>query len=341
MTDNREAAQSGNFVRFVGSRGSQVTGRHKEKRERIREALCDLQLAVDGTASQLARSERSEQFLQTAGALARACSIFLRKTVIGDRNDRKTRLLDDEICRSLDLKFGKIRSIPGSRREFTIRQGIDGGHLRIEKLDEVTRETQSVQEMAVSALRLEVSVEWPLPGAAGWIEDPTRGQPWEVSPEQLFEPDSNIRNCDEWLSQVLVMFDDRGISLKDAIRTTATYEGAHSLNVSRLMRTETEKDTNPSRNPELHILNNVKICGIKFNHIVVIESALHLYKTLVGNTGLEKPEGEVVLPTLCLVSESTESIFSAARNFLHFDGGVILSFGGEPKSISHKIRAVR
>ena len=46
----------------------------------------------------------------------------------------------------------------------------------------------------------------------------------------------------------------------------------------RLLRTENEKDTDPSRNPELHILNNIKIHGLKFNHIVVIETALYLYR---------------------------------------------------------------
>ena len=40
---------------------------------------------------------RHAQIRQSYAALARASSIFLRKMVIDDRDNRKTRLLDDEV----------------------------------------------------------------------------------------------------------------------------------------------------------------------------------------------------------------------------------------------------
>lgn len=233
MTHEADASDSAFTIKFVPSRGSPVTGRNKEKAERTCEALCDLQLAIDGTAAQLARGEAFDQLQQSAAALARACSIFLRKTVVGDRNARATRLLDDDICQSLDLAFSRLRRIPTDRRrQLTITSGFDGGHILVEKLDEETLTPQSVQEIAVGPQRLDLSVEWPLPGTATWTETPTADAPWRVRPEELFDTGSVDLDCDAWLGQQLVMFDNRGVSLKEAIRTVANYEGAHSMNVA-------------------------------------------------------------------------------------------------------------
>ena len=62
--------------------------------------------------------------------------------------------------------------------------------------------------------------------------------------EELSDTHSNdTLSCDRWLGQQLVMFDNKGISLKDVIRTVVTYEGAHSTNVSRLLLTENELES--------------------------------------------------------------------------------------------------
>ena len=42
--DNSEKEDSKSSIKFVKATGSQVTGRYKDKRERIYEAMCDLQL---------------------------------------------------------------------------------------------------------------------------------------------------------------------------------------------------------------------------------------------------------------------------------------------------------
>ena len=81
------------LVRFVRTKGTQVAGRHRDKAERIAETVWDLELACEGAFSLARRTERSD-LGRWGAALARACSIFLRKMVIGDWNDSATRLLD-------------------------------------------------------------------------------------------------------------------------------------------------------------------------------------------------------------------------------------------------------
>lgn len=341
MADNEREGVSGPPIEFIKTRGSRVAGRYKDKKKRIREAMGDLQLAIDGTIAQLTRSDRFDQFSQSTAALARACSIFLRKTVLGDWDNSRTRLLDDDICRSLGLRFEKLRRIPPKRMPLEIIWNLNGGDFQITKLDDNTRQPQAVYNMPIEPLQFKISIEWPLPGTADWTEAPTQQNPWKVKAEELFDTHSNgTLSCNEWLGQQLVMFDNKGISLKEVIRTIVNYEGAHSANVSRLLQTENEKDSKPAKNPEVHILNNIMIGGIKYNHIAIIECALYLYDKLIGNKKIENPEGEVNLPILCVVPKSSVDVFSSSPNWLGYDGGMILSFGDRQQLISHRIRAV-
>ena len=345
MIEKVEDVGSNSPIKFVKTKGSQVTGRYKEKKERINEAMCDLQLALDGHRTQLLQSEQLDQpglLQQSAAAFARACSIFLRKMVIGDMNQPKTRLLDDEICQSIEIKFDRLRKI--SRTRVLLDTGIstDGGNFQLKKLDENTLSPQSVHNLPIAPIQLKISIEWPLPGTMSWTDQPTQQKPWQIKPEELFDTNSNdTLSCDNWLGQQLVMFDNKGLTLKDVIRIVVTYEGAHSTNVSRLMQGEHEKVSKPAKNPELHILNNIKTFGIKFTHIIVIESALYLYNKLLENKAIERPKGEIYLATLCLYQCSSENVFSNHRSWLAYDGGIISSFGNVKKQISHRIRAVK
>lgn len=124
------------------------------------------------------------------------------------------------------------------------------------------------------------------------------------------------------------------------IRTIANFEGAHALNADRLMRTQDEKDTEPSKNPEVHILNNVKICGFKYTHIIVMECALYLYKKLIGNKEIATPEGAEYIPITVIRNKTPEDSFPSAQDFLAYDGTVACSFGEHGTVISHRIRAV-
>ena len=103
------------FFNFVRTKGTQVTGRHRNKAERIAETVWDLELACEGAFSLARRTVRSDRG-RWGAALARACSVFLRKMVIGDWNDPATRLLDDNVVRTFGISFDKLRQIPAKRR---------------------------------------------------------------------------------------------------------------------------------------------------------------------------------------------------------------------------------
>ena len=109
------------LVRFVKTKGPPVTGRHRDKPERIAETVWDLELACEGAFSLARRTARSDRG-RWGAALARACSVFLRKMVIGDRKDPATRLLDDSVVQTFGMDFDKLQRIPAERQ--TLEVGI-------------------------------------------------------------------------------------------------------------------------------------------------------------------------------------------------------------------------
>ena len=104
------------------------------------------------------------------------------------------------------------------------------------------------------------------------------------------------------------------------------------------MQTENEKFFKPAQNTELHISNNIKICGIKYFHLIVIETTLYLYNTLIKNKSADRILGEKYLPVICLVPDSSPNLYSSVGSWLTYDGGILVSFGGMEKSLTHKIR---
>ena len=340
--ENGEKVSGSPPITFVETRGSQLGGRPKDKKERIHEAMCDLQLAIDGAKGQSGRLKRFEQYQQTHATLARACSVFLRKMVLGDKKDKpQTRLLDDDVCCSLGLTFHSLRKIPPHRKTLDITQEVTGGEMKLAKLNDTTSQSEGVFVIPVAPQKCTISIDWPLPGTASWNENPTREKPWRIHPEELFDTNSrSAMNCIDWLGQQLVMFDNKGITLKEVIRTIANFEGAHALNASRFMRTQDEKDTEVSKNPEVHILNNVRICGFKYTHIVVMECAFYLYKKLVDNKEFEEPEGAAYIPILGVWNKTSEDNIPSAQKVLAYDGGFALSLGEREIVTSHRIRGV-
>ena len=297
--------------------------------------MSDLQLAIDGWMAQ----QGAVPIVQSTAALARACSIFLRKMVIGDRGDRRTRLLNDDICRTAELSFDRIHRITDRIRLDLTPVDMIGGYFQLTKLNETTSVPEAVHNISVGPQRLDISIEWPLPGMVNWTEQPTHEAPWGVKAEGLFDPQSIPKlDCDAWLGQQLVIFDGRGISLKKVISVTASTEAAHSPPISRLMQVGDEGMTRVVQNREIHTLSNIRVCGIKYNHVVVIESALYLYRALARNRSIKRPEGEVTIPTICFVPTD---VFSPDQDWLRFDGGLAISLGGTQQSVSHRIRAPR
>lgn len=328
-------------IQLVEMKGTPVAGRFRDKAERIAETVSDLELACEGAFSLSQNTARSNRG-QWIAALARACSVFLRKMVIGDRNDAATRLLDDSVIETFGASFARLRRIPPNRRLMEVGISTPGGMVTTRKLDEVTGSPESTVSLPVAPTKLSIAIEWPLPGTASWTATPTGGQSWTIAPEELFELEKADKlDCSGWLGQQLVMFDDRGITLKDVIRTVATYEGAHSINVSRLLQTEGEPLKGPYRHPERHILDNVTIFGMKYTHIVVIECALYLYEMLVDGGHIKRLGDEEWRLRPSFVALEEDGFFSAEQDWLGFAGGLILRFGTDERTINHRIRAVR
>lgn len=323
-------------VQFTRSEGSSVFVKERGQEERIREALNDLHLATHGFVA--LEGVKWRQFIP---AFARACSIFLRKTVLGDRNERRTRLLDDEFCQKAGFGFDRLRSVSGERKTLIVEHlEIGSSHMVVEKLDDRSPEPIATQVIPIGPQRLQISVEWPLPGMVGWVDQPTAKSPWVIGKRELFEtPSSSKLTCDNWLGQQLVLFDDRGITLKDVIRVTVNSEGAHSPSVSDLSKKMGEKDKARSRlvrDSEIYILSRIKICGVRYSHAIVIETALYLFIELARVTSFEKPEDGCPFPAFCF---TPNKVFSPDQKWLRFDGGLYLTLGGASQSISHRIRA--
>lgn len=330
-------------TKLVTTEGNTVTVGHRDKVERVREALMDLQLAINGCIAQQSGQLSQSILSQSIAALARLCSIFLRKMVIGDRGNTKTRLLDDDICQMAELRFDKIRRVPKNRRTLRlVPVNLDGGYVELKKLDDETLEPEHVQRIPVGSQQLEFSIEWPLPGMVDWIDQPTDDCPWEIRAEGLFSSPSNSRlDCDAWLGQQLVILDNRGITLKDVIRVMVNTEGAHSPPVSRLFQEKGERDDARPRavkDSNIHILSHITICGVKYSHAIVIQTALYLYRQLTRSISIVNLEGEVNIPVFCFVPND---VFSTDQNWIQFDGGLAVSLGGATQLISHKIRAMR
>ncbi len=334
-------AEDGEKVTFVPTTGSLVGGRDKDKKERITEVLSDLQLAIGGFGTQATGQYERRDLPQVLGALARMCSVFLRKLVLGDRGVKETRLLDDAVMESLELRLQPLRKIPRkSRRTIETGFGVGVGFMQLTKVDEPGPGSAPTYRFPVAPHDLEFAIEWPLPGTADWTGTPSEKDPWLLCAEQLFDTGSKrALSCDEWLGQQVVVFDGRGVSLKDIIRTVVNYEGAHATNVGRLADIEGHKPLKAAQEPELHILNNVTLFGIRYAHVIVIEAALYLYERLLDERSIERPGGDIymVKPGFACPEEQTSS---PRPHWLRFEGGLMMSFSGERKLTRHTIRPV-
>ena len=331
--------------RFFPAKGSLIGGRSADKPGRITEALQDMQLAVNGMAMQFGKEGggQGEEWTTAVAALARACSMFLRKTVLGDFGKRETRLLDDDVLEALGgFRFHPLVRIPRAlRRRIRVEfGGIRGGELQITKLNDDTLEPERTYTAPMGPQTLEIGIEWPLPGAIGWTGVPTEHEPWLVAPGMLFRLDKPPgMDCDAWLGQQVVRFDDHAISLKDLIQTVVNFEAAHSLSTSRLATVGDEEPTGARRNPAPHILNALTFCGIRYAHLVVIESAMYLYDALLDNKSVTRPKGDIYSMKLGVACDADQSQ-SDTPNWVSFGGTMMIAFHNAPTVIRHEIRPV-
>ena len=336
MTGLGNKADSHERIRFVKTTGSPVTVGRRDRVERIREAIVDLQVAIDGCVAQ-----SPDRLSDTVASLARHCSIFLRKMVLGD--DRSPRLLDGDFCQTAGLGFERIRKVPTNRRTLTLVPiDIARGYFQATKLDDETMEPEFTEVIPIGPQRLSIDIEWPLPGMTHWRDQPTPETPWDIRLEGLFESQSDqVLDCEPWLGQQLVMFDNRGITLKDVIRVTVNTEAAHSPPLDRLMLPEGDEDKARFRvvkDREIHILSHITVCGVRYSHAIVVQAALFLYRKLARNRSISRSECKVGIPVIGFIPDD---VFSPGQDWLRFDGGLAMSLGGRAQTIAHRVRAPR
>ncbi len=82
----RSPTRPDDLVQFVSTKGTHITGRHKDKFERITETASDLELARKGAFSLGQRSDQGNSGRWIA-SLARASSVFFEKN--GDRQPER------------------------------------------------------------------------------------------------------------------------------------------------------------------------------------------------------------------------------------------------------------
>ena len=128
--------------------------------------------------------------------------------------------------------------------------------------------------------------------------------------------------------------------MKEIIRTVVNFDAAHSIDMSRLAIVQGESASKVARNPEPHILNAVTVCGIRYAHLIVIECALYLYKKLLDVDLIERPRGDIYMPTPG-VACAPDQAESPRPDWVKFRGTMMISFSGGPKVVRHKIKAVK
>ena len=328
-------------MKFASAAGSVIGGIFKDKTARITNAMADLQLGIDGLRSRLLDVCDGNRWAHALSSFARSSSVFLRKTVLGDRNRRETRLLDDRVLESTGLRFDRLRKIPRDRRRnIDVGLALTGGRLELTKLDDHTRQPQKTYSFRAAPQEVKLIIEWPLPGAADWTCAPSEEAPWPVNADQLFQSSaSSGLSCDQWLGQQVVLFDGKGISLKEMIRTVVNFEGAHSINVGRLATIEGEAPSGAATNPAPHLLNAITVCGIRYAHLIVIESALYLYEKLLDESAIERPKRGIykVTPAVACSPDQAES---SRPDWIKFEGNMMISFSDVRRVIRHTIKAV-
>lgn len=329
-------------VKLLPGKGtaSLISGRHKEKKERISETLDDLHLAIQGLSTQESRQDPQGP-AKVLSSLARLCSVFLRKLVLGDRGDRTTRLLDDDVLGSMRISLQPVRKIPrGRRKVLRTGFGVDGGSITFTKIDEPGPVLPRYQ-FALSSQNVEFAIHWPLPGAADWTGRPTEKNPWLLSAQQLFNTGSNRRlSCDNWLGQQVVIFDGIPISLRDIVHNVATLEGAHAINVPPPREEVVAKPRKRAHESALQLLSSIMLFGIPYSHVIVIETAFYLYENLLAEPSIRHPNCEYNLrkPAFWCPLDQASSL---CPEWLQFSGTMKMTFGDKKQSIRHTIKPVR
>jgi len=304
----------------------------------IRDAVLDLMTVLDGCHVQgLSRD--------TIDSLARHCSIFLRKMVLGDRRNQP--LLDFKTCEDMGLVFHRIKAVRGERQIRTVlHQTVYGNRMRATLTDTEAGETLGHElHQTDDPSELKIETEWPLPGIVDWIEYPTSSEPWKISPSGLVDLDVEMgHDCKRWLAQQLVLFDDRPISLRHVVRAVVNVEGAHAPLMVELMRPKDERNRRQPdtiKNPGSYALLCVVTGDVPYAHIITIEAGLYICFSLLMKGILGSLTRGIAAPELIVFGSEFDE--PDAQFPLRFEGGVRVPFGpnaGGRKEL-HFVRAPR
>ncbi len=318
-------------IQFVETEGSPILlGRDMEEWQRVRVAVSDLQIALGGFDAQPA-----ERLPESMPFLARQCSVFLRKLAIGDR--WTARALSVETCQAIGLDFCRLRIPAATHRAVLTPVSTVGGGMAITKLNDETGEPEAHSEFTIGPQRLVFAIQWPLPGLAGWGDNPTPESPWRMEPDGLFDSEASLgHDCDRWLGQQLVRLDDEHFTLGQIIRMVVNTEGAHAPPLDRLMIPKGTKDEARRKivdNYKMHILGRITVFGVRYDHLVTILAGLHLYYRLTRSGISEQLGGPASIPVVRIAHD-----LPAGLEWLDFDGGLAPAIRPEGRTIVHTVR---
>lgn len=318
-------------VNFVEMEGSPVLlGSGMEEWQRVRVAVSDLRIALDGFDAQPVTRR-----LESLSFLARQCSVFLRKMALGDRWTPP--VLSRETCQAVGLQFDRLRIPAPTTRAMLTPVQMAGGGIAITKLNDDTHEPEDYSEFTMGPQRLFFDIQWPLPGLAGWGDDPTPEFPWKMEPAGLFDTEVLLgHDPNRWLGQQLVRFDGQSFSLGQIIRMVVNTEGAHAPPLDRLMIPKDMKDEARRKivdNYRMHILGRITVFGLRYDHLITILAGLHLYYQLTRSEISEQLGGPGSIPVVRISDE-----LPAELEWLGFDGGLIPAIRPEGQTIVHRVR---
>ena len=171
-------AEDGRRVKFVSGTGSLIGGRHKDKKERITEALSDLQLVHRRLWDAGHRAAGATR--PAAGAGRSRSHVFGIPQEVGARGSRREN--NPAVGRCGDgvlwnCGFSPCARSPG-RAAGPSRPalGVGGGFMQVTKVDEPG--PKPTCRFPVAPHDLEFVIEWPLPGTADWTVAPSEKEPW-------------------------------------------------------------------------------------------------------------------------------------------------------------------
>ena len=292
--------------------------------------MSDLQVVIEGYTSLVSTGGNGD----VVGTLARHCSIFLRKTALGD--SRNPRLLDSETCETIGLLLGRISKPPAQTE---ILKAVDLAIKMDTRLTHIHSETSRVADGLFHAgpWSFVVKVDWPLPGVLDWPSHLTPGDKLPFDPRRLFS-NRGVPSCDQWVGQQLLICDGVAVSLADVIRFTANTDGAHAPVTFHgdLSRGGRKSPAKKEKEDALLVLHGIEVCVLRYTQLITVYAGLYLYLALINSKVGESLARVIGIPTF----EICPPVPSLGCSVVSYRAGIPLPITGRENFV-HTIRNVR